>query len=189
MSFIRILGPLLGLGVAASAAAAEPVDIAGMARTCAGCHGPDGASPGATIPSIAGLRAAHFTDAMHRYRNGSRDFYVMRYIAKGLDDGEIDRLSAHFAAKAFTPSPAAIDAALAAKGAMLAKGCNGCHGADGQGDDKAPRLAGQPAAYLTSAMAAYASGQRRDAGEMTAEIKRLSDAQRLQLSHYYASRR
>ncbi len=188
MTRFRLLGLWLLLALPANMAVAGSVDIAGLARTCAGCHGPEGAGPGRTIPSIAGLRAKHFGDAMRGYRQGSRSFYVMRFIAKGLDDDEIDKLSIHFARLPFSPSRAPTDPAFAGKGALLAKSCNACHGADGRGADKGPRLAGQPVEYLNGALAAYLSGERRGTGDMMAQLKPLSAADRLHLSHFYASR-
>jgi cytochrome subunit of sulfide dehydrogenase len=188
MAFIRLLWVSSLFALTAHMSVAEPVDIAGMARTCAGCHGPDGVSPGRTIPSIAGLRAKHFADAMRAYRQGDRSFYVMRFIAKGLDDNEIDKLSKHFARLPFVDSPTAGNLGNTAKSKSIAADCNACHGHNGRGEDKAPRLAGQPAAYLNAAMAAYLSGERKAAGDMLAAIKPLSAAQRLHLSQYYASR-
>lgn len=189
MSLYRLLVFVAGFGLAANSAVAGSDSITGLAWTCAGCHGPDGVSPGRTIPTIAGLRAKHIADALYRYREGSRDFYVMRFIAKGLDDSEIDRLSDYFAARPFAATAVPADRGLAGKGAALAQSCDGCHGAGGAGSGKAPRLAGQPAPYLNAALLAYASGGRTKTAAMVEQIKPLSKADLLNLSHYYASRK
>jgi cytochrome c553 len=65
--------------------------------------------------------------------------------------------------------------------------CTGCHGASGQGNAQlgAPRLAGQPKAYLERQLAAYADG-RRENQVMSPIAKGLSPEQRASLAAHYA---
>jgi sulfide dehydrogenase cytochrome subunit len=42
-------------------------DATMLANTCAGCHGPDGASGGPATPTIAGLSTEYFVEVMNGY--------------------------------------------------------------------------------------------------------------------------
>ncbi len=74
-----------------------------------------------------------------------------------------------------------------AAGRRKAIACQGCHGLDGIAKlPDAPNLANQPAAYLTLALRAYRSGERRNE-VMTIAAKPLSDEDIRDLSAYYAA--
>jgi cytochrome c553 len=68
--------------------------------------------------------------------------------------------------------------------------CAGCHGARGEGNPAAgaPRIAGQPQAYLERQLAAYADG-RRENPVMAPFAKQLTPEQRSALAAYYAQLR
>jgi cytochrome c553 len=68
--------------------------------------------------------------------------------------------------------------------------CSSCHGAQGEGNasNAAPRIAGQPQAYLERQLAAYADG-RRDSAVMTPIARQLAPEQRAALSAYYSDLR
>ncbi|HZR03850.1 MAG TPA: cytochrome c [Burkholderiales bacterium] len=73
---------------------------------------------------------------------------------------------------------------------LLVQGCAGCHGAQGEGNasEGAPRIAGQPQAYLERQLAAFADG-RRENGVMTPIARQLTPEQRTALSTYYSDLR
>jgi cytochrome c553 len=77
-------------------AAAEDIDPAILAASCAICHGPGGHSPGA-IPPLAGLDAQAMTDKLLAFRSGAAEATVMNRIAKGYTEAEIAALSAWLA--------------------------------------------------------------------------------------------
>lgn len=160
-----------------------------LSQTCAGCHGTDGASPGAAIPVIGGLDAAYIARTLRDYRSGARGFYVMRIVAAGFDDPQIDAIAAWFAERPWRATPVANDPALAAAGKAVAdSACASCHGADGRGTESAPRLAGQPADYLIDAARAYLSGERGDEAAAAA-LAAAGDDEIVAASHYYAGLR
>lgn len=64
--------------------------------------------------------------------------------------------------------------------------CFSCHGLKGEGDGPIPRLAGLSTGYLMKQLEDYA-GQWRDEPSMSPIAKRLSDADRLAVSAYYAA--
>jgi cytochrome c553 len=66
--------------------------------------------------------------------------------------------------------------------------CSICHGSDGKAQiPMYPRLAGQNLAYLTYALKAYRSGERKGAlsGMMTPNVMALSDQDIEDLAAYY----
>ena len=67
-----------------------------LALPCAGCHGPNGVSPGDTIPSINNLEKSYFIQAFKEYKNGTRDHYIMKIIANGYSDQEIEILADYY---------------------------------------------------------------------------------------------
>jgi cytochrome c553 len=68
--------------------------------------------------------------------------------------------------------------------------CAGCHGANGAGNPQmgAPRITGQPEAYLARQLDAYANGQRQHA-VMSPIAKQLSADARKAAAHYYAEQK
>ena len=65
--------------------------------------------------------------------------------------------------------------------------CNGCHGADGQGTQNGPKIAGMAESEFTADMEAYRSGAKKHPA-MNAVSKALSDADIAELAEYYASK-
>jgi Cytochrome c553 len=77
----------------------------------------------------------------------------------------------------------------ASAGAKLATTCYACHGPQGNGavNPAWPKLAGQGAPYLVEQLAAFKSGQRRNA-VMQAQAARLDPQQMRDLAVWFASR-
>jgi cytochrome subunit of sulfide dehydrogenase len=71
---------------------------AALANACAACHGPEGRSTG-MIPSLRNLSPNALHGALRAYRSGERTGTVMNRLTQGLDDADIDAITAHFAAK------------------------------------------------------------------------------------------
>ncbi len=189
----RTTRPSVRLAVAALtlvfAAAANADEGYRLAQTCAGCHGTDGASPGAEIPSLGGLDARYIARAMRDYRSGARTSYIMKIIANGFDDAGTDAIAQWFAAQPWRPTPAAADPGLAAAGeAVAAAQCASCHGDTGEGGPLGPRLAGQPAPYLITAARAYRTGARTDEAAAAA-LTAAAEDEIIAAAHFYASRR
>ena len=185
-SWRRVFGAA-AMTLAAGAAGAD--EGFRLSQTCAGCHGTDGASPGATIPVIGGLDAGYLARSLRDYRSGARDFYLMKIVAAGFDDAQIDAIAAWFAARPWRDTPVANDPALAAEGEEVAAAhCASCHGADGHGTANGPRLAGQAADYLILAARAYLAGERADE-TAAAALAAASEREIAAAAHFYAGLR
>ncbi|HTP46652.1 MAG TPA: c-type cytochrome [Casimicrobiaceae bacterium] len=81
---------------------------------------------------------------------------------------------------------AAEGAGDAAAGKTKAASCAGCHGANGEGVNQTPKLAGRPEAEFIQALQDYKSGKRPNAVMKTFAAK-LSDQDMANLAAYYAA--
>jgi cytochrome subunit of sulfide dehydrogenase len=178
-----------GLALAMLAAPTSADEGFRLTQTCAGCHGTGGASPGDTIPIIGGQNAEFLAESLHDYQSGDRGYYVMKIIAAGYDDDQIDSIATWLSEQDWVSSSTAYDANLAAAGATVAQEvCDACHGRGGIGTDAAPRMAGQPAAYLANSGLAYKTGERNHPIASVA-VSDIDDADIVAAAHYYASQR
>ena len=88
---------------------------------------------------------------------------------------------------AFVQSPVQA-AGDAAAGASKASMCVACHGAQGEGKDKSPALAGKDAAFLEKELQNFRSGARQDPMKMMNMMaKPLSDQDIANLAAHFAS--
>src|SRR5215831_241302 len=174
MSILRkaaLLLPLLAAGLAAYLGA-EPLPVHSPqlgaqivaqgtkngAVACARCHGFDGAADGSgAFPKLAGQPSDYLQSELRNYISGDRKNALMQPIAKGLNEAEIEAVSAYYAEqRAISIPPRAPTPELLARGRQLAKdACESCHGPDGQGSAPTPYLAGQYSQYTALQMRMY----------------------------------
>ena len=157
---------------------------------CLACHGPDGNSITAGIPSIAGQPKLFIETQLVLMREELRPAPQMLPLVKGMPDAEITRLAEHFSrlpAKSMAAGPA--DPKLMKQGMTRAAElrCGVCHTADFAGQNQVPRLAGQREEYLGSEMLAYRDGKRKGGDTiMAAALYGVSDADIKALAHFLA---
>lgn len=194
-----ILIATVGLGLGANASHA----IDDIVAECNDCHGDNGVSQWADMPTIAGIDAFTGSEALYIYRDGDRPCMETKFRqgdlsrpatdmcteAAKLSDDEIEALAEHYAALPFVPADQEFDAALAEKGkAIHMDGCERCHSDGGSNaEDEASILAGQWMGYLKSSFDEYASGEREQLDKMKEEMDKLSADDVTALLHYYAS--
>jgi sulfide dehydrogenase cytochrome subunit len=130
-----------------------------LSRTCAGCHGTAGASPGKLIPIIGGQLQGYTLKALQGFAVESRPGSVMLKLAKGYSEEEQKQIATYFAAQPWVSTSHAVNTMLPAD---LAKRCQGCHGKKGKGKNNFPRIAGQHPEYLFQALLEYQQGERND---------------------------
>jgi cytochrome c553 len=192
----RAAGPLaFGLAAVLLAAAlvpapAQPLSLRERIAQCGTCHGSDGNSQLAHVPSLAGQPDYFLASQLILMREGVRIVPAMQPFVTDLTDAEIDRLAAHYATLEPKPSDEPVDPALVARGAALAaaRRCSSCHGPTLSGQQQMPRLAKQRIDYMVAAMTAYLADARGGADTlMTAAIYGLSEADLTALAHYAAS--
>lgn len=173
----------------AKPAAPRPDPVAAgkaAAAACAGCHGERGVSKTPGMPSLVALDPKYFVSAMNAYRSGARRHDLMKSVAAGLSESDLNNLALYYALQ--KPARAMTRAAGdAAAGKAAAAACSPCHGDQGvSGNPATPSLAGQEAQYLAAALAAYKDGSRRDES-MKAPAAALDEKAMKDLAAYYAA--
>ncbi len=79
-----------------SSAEAQDANPVLLALSCAGCHGPEGRSPG-SIPTLWGRTAANVLESLAGFKSGQRASTVMGRIAKGYTDTELEAVARYWA--------------------------------------------------------------------------------------------
>ena len=159
-------------------------------QLCAACHGEDGNSTNAQIPSIAGQPKLFLENQLILFREELRKSDQMLPVVKGLRDPEIIKLAEHFSklpAKGMESGTP--EQGLLQRGSQRAKElrCGVCHLSDFSGQNQIPRLAGQREAYLEAEMRAYRDGKRTGGDTiMAAALYGVSDADIKALAHFLA---
>jgi cytochrome subunit of sulfide dehydrogenase len=193
-------GAVFAIATALPAAAA---DVNKIVESCANCHGKDGASTEADVPTIAGYSAAYLAESMNTYKKKERPCPETKYRAgdkKGqqtdmcktvanLSDADVKAVAGYFAGKKFVRAKQSFDPALAKKGKELHEfHCEKCHSDGGSvADDDAGILAGQHKGYLAETFKEYTSGKRPMPEKMKPKIEKLDKANIDELVNYYAS--
>jgi len=71
-----------------------------LAASCAACHGTQGRPPPkATLAALAGMPAAELVAQMKAFRSGVRPSTVMRQLALGYSEAQLEVLGAFFASQ------------------------------------------------------------------------------------------
>jgi len=186
-----------------SVPALATADTAVIMEGCNGCHGDNGVSQSADIPSIAGIPEFVLVDAMYiyqdearpcaesEYRHGdtSRAATTMCAVAADLSEDDIDAVSADYGAMGWTKIQQDFDADLAAAGkAVHDSSCDRCHSEAGtNADDEASMLGGQQMGYLRDTFAQYADESREQPSKMKEKLDALSADDVEALVNYYGS--
>jgi len=185
ITIVGMTGALLLL--AASAASA---DVSELLPKCTICHGEQGISAEPAYPSIAGLPVSVQVDAMHGYRDGTRDcgpVTRMCKITERLTDEEILKLSEYFTGFEFVPAVQEFDPEIVTEGRHLHEDyCEVCHG-DSPEDSDRSILHGQWKEYLRYSLNQYKIGARKQPPSMRRQTEKLSDRDIDALVDFYAS--
>ena len=158
---------------------------------CAACHGADGQSRLAGVPSLTGQPRLFIENRLVMIREGLSEVAQMKGMLDALTDAELIDLSRHYAALPPPPAARPRDAARAERGAKVAERslCGSCHLPDQRGREQIPRLAGQREDYLLASLRQFQSGQGvrgRDTAMINALLG-LSDADLVDLAHHLAT--
>lgn len=138
--------------------------------TCQTCHGVNGEGNQAlNAPRLAGLDDWYMVRQLQNFKAGARGSHAqdtygaqMKPMAMTLaNDQAIEDVVAHVKTlNAATPAPSVMGDAAAGKSAFAV--CQGCHGANGEGNKamNAPRLNGQHGWYLARQISNFKAGIR-----------------------------
>ena len=166
---------------------ATPAEGARLGKTCAGCHGTAGNTPGEYIGKIGGQNSAYLTKVLTEFSAGKRPGSVeMSIVAKGYTEEQLASISMYYSGLKWVNSTNSVDAAMSQAGALVAaeNGCLDCHGQMGEGMDEYPRIGGQNKGYLYEVLKRYRAGDvKSDEMSMLGDF---SDEQLMQLANYFS---
>jgi cytochrome c553 len=167
-----------------AAAAAPPVKLA----PCLACHGENGQSTTANVPSLGAQQPGYTVTQLFLFREGLRTAAPMNEMAKGLSDDDLRSLADAIATLPAPPppadrgDPARLDKARALVGQNH---CNICHRPDFSGQETVPRLADQREDYLLKSLRDFKSGARHGYDATMAEVlQAVEDAQLVEFAYY-----
>jgi cytochrome c553 len=178
---------IAGFALPGPAAAADAARGEKLAYTCQGCHGiPNykNAYPIYSVPKLGGQHAAYLVIALKGYASTERAHPTMLSQATTLSEQDMQDIAAYLSGQELKPTGKSVGTLPKA-----AQTCVACHGPDGVGIlPEYPNLAGQHEDYIRHALAAYRSGQRKNA-VMGGMATALTDEDIRELARYYSSQR
>jgi len=209
--FALLAGGLVATLTVGSAVAAEPQKPNlengknTAATVCAACHGPDGNSPLAANPKLAGQFPEYLEKQLRDFKGVDgkepvRKNAIMNGMVAGLTPEAMRDVAAFYGMQQLKPEVAKNQELVTLgqkiyRAGIMEKGvpaCAGCHGANGEGIPKQyPRLAGQFAEYTETQLKAFRDGMRdNDPNKMmTTTASKLSDKEIQAVSDYIAGLR
>ncbi len=161
------------------------------AEPCAKCHGDNGVSHKAGVPSLIGFHPKYLFETMQSYKSGDRPIGPrnedMKKALDALSDQDLQHVALYYAlqsdnlTRAQTPKD---DGAPVTKEVLAS--CAKCHGEAGISSTPiTPSLAGQDEAYALDALRAYRDGTRDD-DAMSPKAKKLDEDEMKNLAAYFA---
>ncbi len=157
-------------------------DVSGQVlaeQVCSNCHGVTGSATSPNFPNLAGQPEVYLSNQLHEFKGHSRSdpagYEYMWGISRRLTDKQIEEIAAYFAAQKLRPQPIESSAPQIEGGQAIFAGglpekgippCASCHGPEGMGDDKFPRLAGQHADYVVKQLTVFQRTDERPDGSI-----------------------
>lgn len=191
----KTIGLVLAVLFAGSVAAGDAAKGKGKVAICAGCHGPDGNSPLAINPKIAGQSEKYLYKQLKEFKSGARENATMAPMVAGLSDEDMQDIAAFYASQ--KAQHAAVPEQYIELGQRLYRAgdsdrnipaCMACHGAQGNGMKAAgfPSLGGQHPDYTKAQLKAFRNGTRNndENNVMRDIVAKMSDEQIEALSYY-----
>jgi cytochrome c553 len=184
---VRYVVIALALSAGAVRAQTQPTSHPLMPM-CGACHGADGNSSMAGVPSLAGQPKVFIENQLVMIREGMREVPQMKGILDQVKDEDFTALAKIYAALPAKPSSVKLDAEKIKRGATLSKQglCGSCHLQDYAGQQQIPRLAQQREDFLLASMQQFRDGKTvgRDT-MMTGVLRGFTDQQLGDLAHYF----
>lgn len=129
-----------------------------VAAVCANCHGHQNGQAILEVPYLDGQNPAYLVEQVRQFSQGGRKNTFMEGILKAMSRDEMVGMVLFYEKEALPPRQPK-DAALLAKGkAYYERICINCHQADGHGNERLPRIAGQHFGYVDMTLKRYRDG-------------------------------
>lgn len=191
---------VLAGGTGAALAQADQGAQALATGVCSACHGPTGHSVSPVFPRLAGQQSAYIVLQLDAFRGHLRgDPNAQAYMwgmASQLSDATIQGLADYYAAQKPSPGTAGAPALMGEGRKIYEQGipskkvqaCAACHGANAEGAQVFPRLAGQHVEYLIGQLEGFKTGTRINAPIMINEVREMTAEQLRAVATYAASK-
>lgn len=169
---------------------APPPQIADLVETCKACHGEVGVPVQEEAPIIWGQEQYYMYVQMRDMKAGRRESEIMGPVVQDLDKDTMKTLAEYFSLLPWpslgysTPEkdiPIAESAAVAGQ-------CPQCHLGAWVGNSRVPRLAGQNVHYLEKTMLDLKYDRRKNAPDIGALFRDISDDDVRSLARYAAGK-
>ena len=187
---MRFADSLLAVLLLFAPAAVFAASIDELLAVCLACHGMNGQSGAAEVPSLGGQPEFFLAVQLVMFREKLRINEPMNGLLQAKTDNDLRQLAAALTKiPAPLPDPSATDPIRTQRAqALIAQHrCNFCHLQDFSGEKNAPRLAGQREDYLLKALRGYKDNSRRAYDSSMADVMHpLTDADLQDLAHYLA---
>lgn len=159
------------------------------AAVCRHCHGVGGNSVMPDVPNLASQNAAYLLEQMNKFVLGQRKSSAfMEGMIKALTPEERINIALFLSQQPVTRKPAGANGQSAAGRKLYGQVCIHCHGPDGTGSSKIPRLAGQQPQYVEDSLKRYRSGSgERTDPRMAVFTRNLTDADIRHLAAYLST--
>ena len=160
-------------------------------RFCGKCHGENGNSKRGHIPNLAQQNPVYLFNAFEKFANGQRKDFVMSKLAPTLSMEDRVNIAIYFGQQKVLSHDEPVDEAQRQQGEATFKTvCTACHGANAEGREDTPRLAGQSSEYVRKALTRFRDKDPSRAGSVMMSIAAgFSDAQISSLAAYLQSLR
>lgn len=189
---IRLLQMLIGLFLISTLSpsyAAENEKV----KLCIACHSKDIANASFAYPDLNGLHPEYIIKQMKDFKSNKRASLFMGPLSTQVEDKDLEAIANYFSALPRIPDNA-VDQNLAKQGEKIFNSgfpgrmdaCTKCHGNEGEGTAKYPRINAQHPQYLVQELKRFKSGERNnDANEEMRKIARqLNEAEMSALAQY-----
>lgn len=147
-----------------------------VAAVCANCHAHQQAKAILEVPYLDGQNPAYLVEQVRQFSQGVRKNTFMEGILKAMNRDEMVGMVLFYEKETLPPRKPQ-DAHLLAQGkSYYERVCINCHAADGHGNERLPRIAGQHLGYVDLTLKRYRdSSSVRSDTSMAFVTKGMSD--------------
>jgi len=185
LALVALLALIPAGAIAQDAAAGKE-----KAAVCGACHGADGNSTIPQNPILAGQTSRYIYLQLKDFKEVRRKDPLMSPMAANLSRKDMFDIAAYYAVQKPTNQNSRGDASKATRGKQVADAalCTMCHLGGFSGQNEVPRTAGQHYEYVLKQLKDFKTKTRsNDAGNMTAVLRTIPDADLEALAAYIAS--
>ena len=75
---------------------AQTLQAAGLAATCANCHGTQGRTVGSVLPTLAGMNKDAMLEQLRAFRSGARPATIMHQLTRGYSEAQLEQIATYF---------------------------------------------------------------------------------------------